>query len=119
MNFWHNGFIWFSTGIILVVVLAAIRAWRRDAGAPLRWWHWVLILAWLLFFGVSCAFIGTSLGEGEITAATRGGIIMGLLVLISGVAIWRLLPQAEAPRQKAETDSVKTRETGPAKRPLP
>ena len=45
----------------------------------------------LLLIGVTIAFVGTCLGEDETHAATRGGMIFGTIVIIAGVALWRLL----------------------------
>ena len=37
------------------------------------------------------ARLGTSFGEGEPTAAIRGGLLFGFAAILSGVAIWRVL----------------------------
>ena len=54
-------------------------------------WKWVLFILWIFFLEFVVAFVGTSLGENEPTAATLGGLIFGLIVIISGVALWRVL----------------------------
>jgi len=54
-------------------------------------WKWILLGLWALFFGFTIAFVGTNLGEKEPKAALLGGIIFGLLTVISGVGLWRVL----------------------------
>ena len=48
-------------------------------------------VVWLLLFGFTFAFIGTSLGENEQNAAVKGGILFGVIVVISGFGLWRLV----------------------------
>ena len=54
-------------------------------------WKWALFLVWVLFAGFTIAFVGTSFGEGESTAAIRGGLLFGLITVIGGVGVWRVL----------------------------
>ena len=46
---------------------------------------------WMLLFGFTLAFVGTSLGEGEVQAAVKGGIMFAVVVVISGAALGRLI----------------------------
>lgn len=91
MQWFNSGFFWFIEGILFCLVILGLRAWARDNGVPMPPWKWVVFIAWLMFFGFTIAFIGTSLGEGEPDAAKRGGILFSALVVISGFALWRLL----------------------------
>jgi len=93
MDILHSGFIWFGEGILLVLALTGIKTWCEDRGVRLRFWSWIPIVLWLFLFGFTCTFIGTSLGEGESVAAVKGGIILGLITLISAAGIWRFLLQ--------------------------
>ena len=91
MQIFNSGFFWFAEGILFCLVIIGFRAWASGRGIPLPAWKWVALLAWLLIAGFSIAFIGTSLGENEPTAAVRGGLLFGLITVITGVGLWRLL----------------------------
>jgi hypothetical protein len=91
MQLFNSGIFWFVEGILFVVILLALRAWARDRGLPMSPWKWGLFLLWLAFAGFTLAFVGTSFGEGEPTAGARGGLFFGLLTVISGVGVWRVL----------------------------
>jgi hypothetical protein len=91
MQIFNSGFFWFAEGILFCLVLIGFRAWALGRGIPLPAWKWVALLVWLLIAGFTIAFIGTSLGENEPTAAVRGGLLFGLITVIAGVGLWRLL----------------------------
>jgi hypothetical protein len=46
---------------------------------------------WLTLFGFTFTFIGTSLGENEVGAAVKGGILFGTVAVVSGFGVWRLV----------------------------
>jgi hypothetical protein len=91
MQFFNSGFFWFVEGILFVVILLATREWARDRGLPMPPWKWALFVLWLAFVGFTLAFVGTSFGEGEPTAGIRGGLLFGLVSVIGGVGVGRLL----------------------------
>ncbi len=91
MGFFTGGFFWFVEGILFTIMLLAFRAWAQDRGIPMPYWKWIALGAWVLLAGFTIAFIGTSFGESEPTAAVRGGILFGVIVVISGAGVWRLL----------------------------
>ena len=91
MQIFNSGLFWFIEGILFVVVILAVRAWAQDRGLPMPVWKWVLFLLWVALAGFTIAFVGTSFGEGEPVAATRGGLLFGLLTIIAGVGLWRVL----------------------------
>ena len=70
---------------------AALRHYLQDRGIPMRWWKWILFTGWVVLFGFTIAFITTSVGENETTAAFKGAVAFGLPTIILGVGIWRLL----------------------------
>jgi hypothetical protein len=59
-------------------------------------WKWSLVVLWLCLVGFAVAFVGTSYGEGEPVAATRGGLLFGLISIIAGVGLWRVLMSGRA-----------------------
>jgi len=91
MTFFTGGFFWFIQGILITVIVLAFRAWMEDRNVKMFWWKWLLWGVWILTAGFTIAFIFTSLGEGEPTAAVKGGIIFSLITIISGAGIWRLI----------------------------
>ena len=91
MQIFNSGFYWFIQGILFVMILIGLRAWMEDRGVPMPIWKWIVFVAWLLFCGFTIAFVGTSLGEGEPTAAVRGGILFGSIGVIAGFGVYRLL----------------------------
>ena len=91
MNFFNTGLFWFIEGILACMVVIGIKTWAEDRGIPLPFWKWILFGFWFLFYGFTIAFVGTSIGENEMVAATKGGIIFGIITIISGVGLWRLI----------------------------
>jgi len=91
MQTFNSGFFWFVEGILFVVMILGVRALLQDRGAGVAFWKWGIFVAWVVVGGFTIAFVGTSLGEGEPVAAQRGGLLFGLLTIISGVGVWRLL----------------------------
>ena len=90
MQIFNSGLFWFVEGIIFCVMILALRAWARERAIPVRWWKWLAFGLWVLLTGFTLAFVGTSVGEGEPTAAIRGGLLFGLVSVIVGVAVWRV-----------------------------
>jgi hypothetical protein len=91
MQIFNSGFFWFGEGILFVVVILAVRAWAEGRGLSVPVWKWVLFFLWLFLAGFTIAFVGTSFGEGEPVAAARGGLLFGLMTMIAGVGLWRVL----------------------------
>jgi len=91
MQIFNSGVFWFLEGILFVVVLLAVRSWAADRRLPMPVWKWMIFFLWVGLAGFTIAFVGTSFGEGEPVAATRGGLLFGLITIISGVGLWRVL----------------------------
>ncbi len=91
MHFFNSGFFWFIEGILAVLFFLGFKTWLEDRRIPMSWWKWILVGAWVLLVGFTIAFVGTCLGENEIVAATKGGIIFAVISIIAGVGLWRLL----------------------------
>ena len=99
MDFFTSGLFWFVEGVLACLVAVGISLWEKDRGVPMPWWKWVLTAAWFCLLGFTLAMVGTSLGEGEHQAALMGGIIFGVLTVITGVAFWRLLGYSGSSRK--------------------
>jgi hypothetical protein len=91
MQIFNSGYFWFIEGILFVVVILAVRAMLEDRGIKAALWKWALFVFWILLGGFTIAYVGTSYGEGEPVAAVKGGLLFGLITVISGVGAWRLL----------------------------
>jgi hypothetical protein len=91
MGFFTSGLFWFVEGVLACLFCNAIRLWTLDRNVPMPPWKWVVLSLWVLFVGFALAFVGTSLGENEPTAAWMGGLIFSLIAVISAVALWRIL----------------------------
>ena len=91
MDFFTSGFFWFLEGIFFCLLIIGFRIWMQDKNIPMPFWKWLALSIWILFFGFSIALITTSFGENEPTAALRGGILFGVISIISGVGLWRLI----------------------------
>ena len=100
MPIFNSGFFWFVEGILCCIVVLGIRAWALDRAIAMPWWKWLAVGMWALFTGFTIAFVGTSLGEGEPTAAVQGGIMVGIVAVVSGVGVWRLWLIGSGPREK-------------------
>jgi drug/metabolite transporter (DMT)-like permease len=91
MSFFTSGFFWFIEGIFTCLAVIGLKLWAEDRGIPMPFWKWIMVGAWVLLLGFTIAFVGTSLGENEPTAAKLGGILFGLTTIISGIAGWRII----------------------------
>jgi drug/metabolite transporter (DMT)-like permease len=97
MSFFTSGLFWFIAGILACLVILGLREWFGERGLKMAPWKWVLVAGWLVLFGFSLAFIGTCLGEGEPTAAFKGGMLFLLASLLAGAALWRMLKVEKFP----------------------
>ncbi len=91
MQFFNSGIFWFIEGIILCVVIIAFNIWMKEKEIPMPFWKWLSLGIWILIFGFTIAFIGTSMGENEPGAAMKGGILFGIISIVSGAGLWRLI----------------------------
>ncbi len=91
MFLFNSGLFWFIQGVLVCLVIGGLRAWMADMQIPMPWWKWLLVGGWLVFVGMSIAYVGTSLGEGEPHAARMGGLFGGVLAVISAVILGRIL----------------------------
>ncbi len=110
MTFFSSGFFWFIEGILASVMVMGFKTWMADRGTPMPWWKWLLFGLWVLIFGFTIAFIGTSIGENETTAAVKGGIIFSLFTVITGVGLWRLLAIGTAASTAQTTNNAASTE---------
>jgi hypothetical protein len=104
MSFFTSGYFWFLEGILLCLVVLGVRAWAEGRGLPVPVWQWALIVIWLIYCGFTLAFVGTCLGEKEQHAALLGGTFFGLIAVIGGVGLYRLLNLARHCKKETDED---------------
>ena len=91
MDFFTSGFFWFIEGILTCLMIIGFKLWIEDKKINMPYWKWILFGVWVLLFAFTIAFVGTSLGENEPHAAFNGAVIFGLVTIVSGVGLWRIL----------------------------
>jgi len=91
MGFFESSFFWFIEGLFACLAIIALRTWTQDKGIRMPFWKWPMVIVWVLFLAISIAYVGTSIGEGEMDAAFFGAIFAAVIASISGVVVWRLL----------------------------
>ena len=91
MGFFESGLFWFIEGLFACLAIIALRIWAQDKGIRMPFWKWPVVIVWVLFLAVSIAYVGTSIGEGEMDAAFFGAIFAAVMASILGVVAWRLL----------------------------
>jgi ABC-type antimicrobial peptide transport system permease subunit len=91
MSFFTSGTFWFIEGIFFIVLILALRSWLKHKVAEMTWWKWILLVVWIFLAGFTAAFIGTNMGEGEYTAALRGGGGSTVIVLVYALVLMRVL----------------------------
>lgn len=102
MDFFTSGTFWFIEGFLFFSILIALKYWVEDKQYYMPWWKWVLLVIWIFFSAFTIAFIGTNVGENEITAAFRGGIFFGLIAIIFAVGLIRILHLPGTKTSKSE-----------------
>ena len=109
MTFFTSGAFWFVEGILAVLAVIGLKVWMEDRNTPMPPWKWLLVAAWMVLLGFTIAFIGTSVGENELVAAEKGGILFSVICIVTGAGLWRLL-QIGRTRKAAhiETDTTTT-----------
>jgi len=91
MWFFTSSFFWFLEGICACLIVLGLKSHLEERNIRTPLWKWILFCLWLLLAGFTIAFITTSLGENEIDAAFKGGIVFGVITVITGAGLWRLL----------------------------
>ena len=99
MSFFNSGLFWFIQGIFVCLIVMGFKIWTEDREIPMPLWNWVLLGMWVFLFGFTIAFVGTNLGEKEPHAALLGGIVFGLIAIITGIGLWLLLLIGKNPKK--------------------
>ncbi len=81
----------FIVGAASGLVIPGAVAWVKDLKLRMPWWKWVLAGIWYVMLNFSVLLAFTMMGEGESAAGWRILMFMGLIVLILGVGLVRVL----------------------------
>lgn len=86
-----GGLFWFVMGIIFVGIAASFKIWAEDLGIKMTWWKWLLSGLWyaLLIFTIALPF--TLWGENESQGGVGTLLFLGVITLVLGVGLARLL----------------------------
>ena len=81
----------FFVGLLTVLVIIGAVIWFEDLKLKMNWWKWTLAAIWyvLLLFLVLAAF--TFIGEGEVSAGWKTLGAASVLMIVLGVALYRVL----------------------------
>jgi len=91
MGFFQSNIFWFIEGVLAVIVIIGFNEWCKDHNIKMYWWKWTVFILVLFTIGFTVTFITTSLGEREVTAALRGGIIFGSISIIFSGICYRII----------------------------
>lgn len=86
-----GGVFWFVMGILFVLVVVGAKLWAEDLGLKMAWWKWLLVLLWYGLLNLTLASSFTLWAEAETRAGTATLLFFGLITIIAGVGLWRLL----------------------------
>lgn len=91
---------WLILGAVSVLVVAGAKTWFEDRAVILTWWKWLILGVWYVFAMLGLAAPFTLMGEGEVGAGGKMLLFTIPLLVISGVAIYRVM-MIKASKQKA------------------
>ena len=86
-----SSFFWFLMGVLLVLIVAAFKAFAEDRGWVVSWWKWLLAGIWYVIFSASFYAWGTLIGENEGDAGFKLFLVGLFISIVLGVGLWCLL----------------------------
>ena len=82
---------WIVMGLLYAFLILGARVWFKDLGFQMYWWKWLITAFWFTFLSITVAGGFTLFGENEIKAGYYFLGLFGMVSIVSGVGIWRLL----------------------------
>ncbi len=82
---------WIVMGLLYALLILGARIWFKDLGYQMNWWKWFITACWFIFLSVTIAGGFTLFGENEMKAGYYFLGLFGMISVISGVGVWRLL----------------------------
>ncbi len=85
---------WMSMGVLIALFFMGIKYWLADANIKMNGWKWSVLSGWFFFLALTVAAAFTLMGEGEWAAGKRFLLFFGIVLLLAGSGIWKLLKKA-------------------------
>lgn len=82
---------WIIMGLLYALLIAGAKIWFKDLGFKMNWWKWLLTSFWFVLLSLTIAGSFTLMGEDEFRAGYYFLGVFGMISLILGVGLWRLL----------------------------
>ena len=83
--------VWMIVGATGVLVVLGANEWFKDRGIVMTWWKWLLLTVWYIAAMMAIAAPFTIMGEGEVSAGWRMLFMNSVILIISGVIVYRIL----------------------------
>ena len=78
-------------GILITTFFVGLRYWFQDLKIIMNWWRWTLLSIWLFFLAFTLGAGFTLVGENEPMAGFRLMLFFGVIILLTGSGLWKLL----------------------------
>lgn len=81
----------FVIGLATIPLIIGAVAWAKDLRLNMKWWKWLLTAIWYILL-IFCVFLDfTFMGEGEISAGWKLLLFQGIILIILGAGLVRIL----------------------------
>ena len=77
--------------VFFVFFIYFLHYYMKETNRKMTWWKWAMSISWMILVLLASATIGTFAGEGAPQAILPGGGFFLVLIVISGLAIFRIL----------------------------
>ncbi len=81
----------FIVGAVSGLIIVSAALWAKDLGLRMNAWKWLLVILWYLLFNFFIFLDFTLIGEGEAEAGLRMLLFQGIVMIVLGVGLVRLL----------------------------
>ncbi len=83
--------IWMLTGLLTAIFFLGMRYWFQDLKIKMHWWKWLLIVVWITMLALTLGVTFTLIGENESKAGIRFVLFFGLIILLTGGGLWKII----------------------------
>ncbi|WP_166367037.1 hypothetical protein [Perlabentimonas gracilis] len=91
---------WMLMGILVATFFDGLRYWFQDLRVRMTWRKWALVLIWLFLLAFTLGAGFTLIGENEPKAGLRFMLFFGVIILITGSGLWKILAQGREKRKQ-------------------
>lgn len=82
---------WMAIGLLIAFFFFGLRYWFQDLKIRMYWWKWLLVVIWLIILAVILGGAFTLIGENEPKAGVRFLLFFGVIILLIGGGIWKIV----------------------------